>query len=110
MVFFVWSKANKKKESLADPDNKQIEIAGKYSKSILSVINLILCKAWNLFVKTLKAVRILKFIPENGWVLATIIVLISIMLPPLCFVLYPIGIAAIINNADPKNEFLIEIN
>ncbi|MGB4057673.1 MAG: hypothetical protein WBK77_06285, partial [Alphaproteobacteria bacterium] len=76
---------------------------------ILSVLNILLCKIWNAFIKLLKAIKILKFIPENGWVLAAIIVFVSIIFPPLCFILYPIGIAAIINNADPKNEFLIEI-
>lgn len=107
--FFVWSKVNKKKEKLLDPNNKKIEAAEKYSKGILSVLNILLCKIWNAFIKLLKAIKILKFIPENGWVLAAIIVFVSIIFPPLCFILYPIGIAAIINNADPKNEFLIEI-
>ncbi|MGB4057567.1 MAG: hypothetical protein WBK77_05745, partial [Alphaproteobacteria bacterium] len=37
--FFVWSKVNKKKEKLLDPNNKKIEAAEKYSKGILSVLN-----------------------------------------------------------------------
>lgn len=108
--FFVWSKADKKKKILADPSNKKIEIAENFSKGLLSRTNFLLCTAWNIFVKLLKAIQLLKVIPENGWFLAILIIVISIIFPPLCFVLYPIGIAAIINNADPKNEFLIDIN
>ncbi|MCB9990432.1 MAG: hypothetical protein H6867_03500 [Rhodospirillales bacterium] len=106
--FFVWLKAKKNQDTLSDLGNEKIEVVEKYSKNILSIINLCLCMTWNAFVRFLKAIQILKFIPENGWMLVVFIMFISIILPPLCFILYPIGIAAILNNADPKNDFLIK--
>ena len=104
---FVWLKLNKHRENLADPDNKIIKASESYSKSFWGALNIFLCKSWNLFVKILRFLGILKLVPPNGWVFASLIILFSILLPPLCFVLYPIGIAALLNGANPENDFLI---
>ena len=107
---FVWRKAFQKREILKSPDNQKIEMAERYSKGIFSRVNYFLCRAWNVFVSFLKIVKILPYIGSNGWMLGILIVGVSIVFPPFCFVLYPIGIAALINNAEPENDFLISLD
>lgn len=105
--FFAWSKAKKHEHILRSKDNKFIPKVENCCSGAMLKINSTLCFLWNGFAVFLKKTGVLKYLEEKTWGLVGLVFILGLLFPPFSFIFYALGIAALLNNADPQNGFLI---
>ena len=108
IAFCVWRLAKKHERKLKNPENKVIRHVENNSKSLLKIINNILCGIWNFLVKSLQKIGLGKLFDRSP-ILTVIGGFIFItLLPPLMLALFLLGcFVSYLNGARPETGYLI---